>query len=130
RNRNVAVRLAEVTAIDAADRAVLTSNGPLGYDFLVIATGSVNNYFGIEPVERWAHGLKDLQQALRLREQVLGAFEQASVTADAAERRRILAFAVVGGGPTGVEYSGALAELIKHVLPKDFPNLDFSEVSV
>ena len=79
---------------------------------------------------RTAPGLKDLSEALALRSRLLGCFERASLTDDAAARRRLLTFAVVGAGPTGVEYSGAVAELIKHVLPKDYRRIDFAEVSV
>jgi NADH dehydrogenase len=75
-------------------------------------------------------GLKDLSEALALRSRLLGCFERASLTTDSAARRRLLTFAVVGAGPTGVEYSGAVAELIKHVLPKDYRRIDFAEVSV
>jgi NADH dehydrogenase len=130
RARNVDVRMAEVVGVDMDARQVTTSVGTLDYDALVLATGSVDNYYGLTPVERRACGLKSLEQGLALRSQVLRAFEQASVTGDENVRRRLLSFAVVGGGPTGVEYCGALGELIHRVLPKDFRHLDFTEVSI
>jgi NADH dehydrogenase len=129
RAHNADVRLAEVTSVDIAARRVHTSTGSLDYDMLVIAAGSVDNYYGISHLEERANGLKTLPQALRLRAAVLRAFE-AATTASGDERRRLLSFAIVGGGPTGVEYSGALAELVRHVLVKDYRRLDFDEVSI
>ena len=130
RVRNADVLMAEVIGLDLEGRRVLTSAGAEPYDLLVLATGSATNFFGIPHLEERSTGLKDLPEALALRARVLQAFERASVCPDRATRQRLLTFAVAGGGPTGVEYSGALAELIRHVLPKDFPRLDFSEVSV
>ena len=130
RARNVDVRMAEVTAVDLDARRVTTSAGELEYDSLVLATGSVDNYYGLAGLEESASGLKGLEQGLWLRSHVLRAFEQASKTDDSDERRRLLSIVVVGGGPTGVEYCGAVGELIYRVLPKDFRRLDFSEVSI
>jgi NADH dehydrogenase len=130
RARNVDVLRAEVTGVDLERRRVLTSAVSLDYDYLVIASGSVTDYFGNEDARKQSIGLKDLGEALALRSRVLGCFERASLTTDAAARRRMLTFAVVGAGPTGVEYSGAVAELINHVLPKDYRRIDFAEVSV
>ena len=128
--RNVDVLLAEVTGIDVAPKRVLTTGAAVPFDFLVLATGSATNFFGIPHLEEHATGLKDLPETLALRARVLRAFEQATRCSDPAERRRLLTFAVAGAGPTGVEFAGALAELFRHVLPKDFPHLDFSEASV
>jgi NADH dehydrogenase len=130
RARNVDVLRAEVTGVDLDHRRVTTSAVGLDYDYLVIASGSVTDYFGNEDARKQSIGLKDLGEALALRSRLLGCFEQASLTTDAATRRRLLTFAVVGAGPTGVEYSGAVAELINHVLPKDYRRVDFAEVSV
>jgi NADH:ubiquinone reductase (H+-translocating) len=130
RARNVDVLRAEVTGVDLDHRRVTTSAVGLDYDYLVIASGSVTDYFGNEDARKQSVGLKDLGEALALRSRLLGCFEQASLTTDAATRRRLLTFAVVGAGPTGVEYSGAVAELINHVLPKDYRRVDFAEVSV
>ncbi len=128
--RNVDVLLAEVTGIDLAGRHLVTTSGVLPFDLLVLANGSATNFFGIPHLEERATGLKDLPEALSLRARVLRAFEQAATCTNSAERRRLLTFAVAGAGPTGVEFAGALAELFTHVLPKDFPRLDFGEVSV
>lgn len=127
RARNIDVLMAEVQGVDLDGHRLLTSSGPVPYDTLVLATGSATNFFGISGLENHAIGLKDLPEALALRARVLRAFERASTCTDPAERERLLTFAVTGAGATGVEYSGALAELIRHVLPKDFPHLDVSE---
>jgi NADH dehydrogenase len=131
RARNVRVRMAEVVGVDFDGRSVETADGDrMAYDRLVLATGSVTSYFGMDDVERISLGLKDLPEALQLRNHVLSCFEGASRTADPAKRRRLLTFAIVGGGPTGVEYAGALSELVRLNLKKDFPELDLSEVRI
>ena len=130
RSRNVDVLRAEVTGVDLAQRLVNTSGESLHYDYLVIASGSITDYFGNEDARQRSTGLKDLGEAVSLRSRLLLSFERATLLTDADARRRLLTFAVVGAGPTGVEYSGALAELIKHVLPKDYRRIDFTEVSV
>jgi NADH:ubiquinone reductase (H+-translocating) len=130
RVRNVDVLRAEVTHVDVAHRQVITSAATLDYDYLVIASGSVTNYFGNDEARQQSIGLKDLGEALALRSRLLTCFERAPITTDEVARRRLLTFAVVGAGPTGVEYSGAVAELINHVLPKDYRRVDFAEVSV
>lgn len=118
---NARVLLAEVTQIDLAARRVLTrESGDLEYDYLVLAPGAVNSYFGHT---EWAHvapGLKDLDDAVEIRRRVLLAFEAAEREPDPAEQRRHLTFVVIGGGPTGVELAGAIAELATFVLARDF----------
>ncbi|HEX6539071.1 MAG TPA: NAD(P)/FAD-dependent oxidoreductase [Candidatus Dormibacteraeota bacterium] len=128
--RNVDVLMAEVTGVDLERHRLHTSAGDERFDTLVLATGSATNFFGITGLEERAIGLKDLPEALALRAHVLRAFEAASTCTDPTERRRLLTFAIAGAGPTGVEYSGALAELIRHVLPKDFPRLDVNQARV
>ncbi|MBI2765983.1 MAG: NAD(P)/FAD-dependent oxidoreductase [Chloroflexi bacterium] len=121
--RNVAFRQAEVVGIDFKSCTVATANGDaVPYDTLVIAAGSTTNYFGIEAAERQALGLKDLSEALELRNHILRCLETASTT-DAEGSRPWLTFVVVGGGPTGVEYAGALSELMRLVLPHEYPEL-------
>jgi NADH dehydrogenase len=104
--------------------------GRLPYDYLVIATGSATNFFGMISVERAAHGLKDLPEAVALRTHVIRAFEGATRVTDQAALGAWLTFVVVGGGPTGVEYAGALSELIHRVLVRDYPELDLRAVRV
>jgi NADH dehydrogenase len=102
----------------------------LEYDYVVIATGSVTNYYGNDTIARHALGLKDLGEALQLRNHVLECLEHAAAVTDTDERRRLLTFCIVGGGPTGVEYAGALAELVRLVLPHEYPEIPPSDVSI
>jgi NADH dehydrogenase len=128
RSRNVAFRLGEVTGVDPVRRVVTTADGPEEpYDYLVIATGARASFFGQPAIEHASQGLNDLPSALRLRNHVLSRFE-AAASASAAERRRLLTFVIVGGGPTGVEYAGALAELVKLISGWDYPTIHRSEV--
>jgi len=123
--RNITVLLGEVDAIDPARHEVHLSEGTrLAYDTLVVATGATHSYFGHPEWERFAPGLKTLEDARRIRARVLLAFEQAEMTANAAERERLMTFAVIGGGPTGVEMAGAVAGLARQALARDFRNID------
>jgi NADH dehydrogenase len=128
--RNCEFRLGDVTGIELDDRVVRTDRGPLAYDFLVVAAGSVSNYFGNRSLEDRSMGLKALPEALALRNHVLERFEQARWTDREGERAALMTFAVIGGGPTGVEFAGALSELIRLVLGRDFPDLDLSRARV
>lgn len=121
RQANARVLLAEVTGIDWENRRVLTREcPPLDYDFLVLAPGAKNSYFGHDDWARVAPGLKDLDDAIEIRRRVLLAFEAAEREEDPAARKRHLTFVVIGGGPTGVELAGAIAELATFVLARDF----------
>jgi len=121
---NVRFRQATVTGVDLDARSVRTHAGDeIGYDTLVLATGGTNNYFGNEPLAEHSIGMKTLPEAMRLRNHVLSCLEEAEQTRDADERRTWLTFVVVGGGPTGVEYAGALRELLDLVLGRDYPSL-------
>ncbi len=127
---NVEFRQATVTGVDLEGRVLRTDRGKVSYDYLVLATGSQSDYFGNASLAEHAFGLKMLEEGLALRNRVLGRVEASQWTADAARRRAMLTFAVVGAGPTGVEMAGALSELVRHVLKKDYPNLDLGEVRV
>lgn len=116
-------RLAEVCGIDLENRRLSIPGDFIDYDYLVLAAGSVTNFFGLESVERNAYDLKKLDHAVDLRNQILGSFERAAREPDPARRRALLTFVIVGGGPTGVEFAGALAELDRFVLTKDYPEL-------
>jgi NADH dehydrogenase len=121
---NVRFRQARVTGVDFDARRVEVAGGePIAYDTMVLATGSANAYFGNPALAERTIGMKALDEALRLRNHVLSCLERAAQTTDPAERARWLTFVIVGGGPTGVEYSGALAELLALVLGRDFPEL-------
>ena len=122
---NARVIMAEVTAIDTAAKEVRTDRTPpLRYDFLVIATGATHSYFGHDQWARFAPGLKRIEDATEIRRRLLRAFEAAEVSEDADERRRLMNFIIVGGGPTGVELAGATAEVARYVLSRDFRRID------
>jgi NADH dehydrogenase len=122
--------LARITGADFEQRQLLTDHGPLSYDYLVLASGSQSDYFGNASLARHAFGLKDLDEGLAIRNRILMRFEEARWADDRERRRTLLTFAVVGGGPTGVEMAGALAELTRLVLSKDYRDLDFGLVRV
>jgi NADH dehydrogenase len=126
---NTDVRMDEVRGIDL-ERRLVRCGDDLAYDFLVVAAGAVTNHFGNDDIAAHTRGLKSLSDALALRAAVLERFEAAVECADERERQRLLTFVIAGGGPTGVEYAGALSELFNHLLPKDFPRLDFNPVRV
>jgi NADH dehydrogenase len=130
KHRNAAFELVEVKGVDFERRQVLTDGAPIGYDYLILAAGSANNYFGNDQLAERTYGLKDLDDAERLRNRVLSAFERAVRETDPARRAALLTFVIVGGGPTGVELAGAFAELIRHVLRKDYPMLDVAQARV
>ncbi|OIN60187.1 NAD(P)/FAD-dependent oxidoreductase [Arsenicibacter rosenii] len=123
-------RLVKVTGVDTALKQVKTLIGDLPYDYLVIASGSKTNYFGNKQIQQNAFPMKQMTDALNLRSQLLQSFEQASMTKDPGMRQALLNFVIVGGGPTGVELAGSLAEMRKHVLPSDYPGLDFSLMNI
>ncbi|MGI8587782.1 MAG: NAD(P)/FAD-dependent oxidoreductase [Chloroflexia bacterium] len=127
---NVAFRMCSPTGVDFERREVLTDGAPAAYDYLILALGSTNNYFGNDALAEHTYGLKDINDAERLRNRILSAFEQALTTPDPAAQRALLTFVIVGGGPTGVELAGALSELIHQVLRKDYPMLDMRQARV
>jgi NADH dehydrogenase len=128
--RNVTVLLRNVTGFDLDLREVRLDDAVLRYDYLVLALGGVTSYFGRPEWEQFAHGLKSLDDALKIRHQILLAFERAENSLDAAERERLMTIAVVGGGPTGVELAGSFAELARHVLKRDFRRIDPQQARV
>jgi len=130
KQRNVEFYFGEVLDFDLPNKKVITSNGEIGYDYLVMATGATTNYFGMETVEKNAFGMKTLEEAVTIRNHVLEMFEKATYEKDPIKRRQMLTFVCVGGGPTGVEEAGALSELIYKVLAKEFHRIDFAEVKI
>jgi len=124
RQRNTSVVLGEVTGADTAARTVSLEHQTIGFDYLIVATGSTHSYFGHEDWAPSAPGLKNIDDATRIRRRILGAFERAEVAADDAERARLMRFVIVGGGPTGVELAGTIAELARHTLAADFRRVD------
>lgn len=128
--RNSRFMLADVERLDLDGRVLVTSAGPVAYDVLILAQGSVSHYFNLPGAADHTFPLKTLEEGVALRNHVLSRFERASHMTDQAARRRALAFAIIGGGPTGVEFAGALAELVWGPLVRDFPALDPADVSV
>jgi NADH dehydrogenase len=124
KQKNVQVLLAEARAIDAPTRRVVLDRGEITYDYLIVATGAAHSYFGHPEWAPRAPGLKTLDDALEIRRQVLLAFEAAEREPDEARRKRLLTFVIVGGGPTGVELAGALAEIARQSLPQDFRSIN------
>jgi len=128
---NIEVLLAEVSGIDVERRQVtLSDGGTIGYDYLIVATGARHSYFGHDEWERLAPGLKSLEDALTIRRRVLVAFEQAERETDPVRRHTYLTFVIVGGGPTGVEMAGAVAEIRRYALQADFRHIDPREATV
>lgn len=127
---NAAFRMAEVTGVDFDEQCVLTSTENIPYDYLILAVGGETAHFGIESVAKNSYGLKDLQDATRLRNHILCMFEQAVQEPDPARRAEMLTFVVVGGGPTGVECAGAISELVRMVLAKEYHGLNVADVRV
>ncbi|QNH63704.1 NAD(P)/FAD-dependent oxidoreductase [Hymenobacter sediminicola] len=123
-------RFTRVNSINPAAKTVSTVIGDVRYDYLVIATGTKSNYFGNEQIKQNAFGLKHLSDAVNLRSQLLQSFEQANLTQNTEARQSLLNIVIAGAGPTGVELAGSLAEMRQHVLPRDYPGMDFREMNI
>jgi len=128
--KNADFRLLEVTGLDLGRRELATGAGPVRYDYLLLAVGGETNFFGLDSVRRHGFALKDIPDALGIRNHVLRNFELAVLESDPDRRRALLTFVVVGGGPTGVEMAGALSELMRLVLARDYPRLNIKDVRI
>lgn len=128
--QNFRFRMAEVTEIDHAQRLVRTSVGDYDYDYLIVASGATSNFFGNKQVEKYSLPMKSIHEALNIRSYVLQNLEEAVLRKNYHDRERFLNFVVVGGGPTGVELSGAIAEIQLHMLKKDYPELSQNDMKV
>lgn len=128
--KNLSFQLAHVDRVDLEGRRLETGAGPIRYDFLILAVGAETTFFDLSQVARASLKLKELQDGVQIRSRVLRCFERARYQSEEAERRRLLTFLVVGGGPTGVEMAGALSELIHLVLVKDYPGLAADDVRI
>src|SRR5882762_2707630 len=127
---NIEVILAEVQSIDVNARKVKMVDGELDYDYLILATGARHSYFGHPEWEKLAPGLKSLEDAVEIRRRILMAFEYAEKISDEAARKAAMTFVIIGGGPTGVEMAGAIAEIARYTLAKDFRHIDPSQARV
>ncbi len=127
---NIEVILAEVQAVDVAGRTVQTADRETPYDYLIVATGARHSYFGHDEWEKFAPGLKSLEDAIEIRRRILMAFEFAEETTDPEARAAAMNFVIIGGGPTGVEMAGAIAEIARETLAKDFRHIDPSNARV
>lgn len=128
--KNVRFQMTEVQGVDAESGTLVTSSGALNYDILVLALGSTSNYFNFEPIKAELMALKSITDALDMRSYLMQNLEKAISTNSQEERTELMNIAVIGGGPAGAELAGALAEMRRHVLPKDFPQIDFSKMII
>lgn len=129
-SKNIRIRITELKQIVPAENKIITATGEEGYDVLVLATGADTNFFGNPQLEAHSFPMKSTVEALQLRYKLIQNFEDALTVKNEADLQRLMNIVVVGGGPTGVEISGALAEMKKYVLPKDYPELDFSKMNI
>src|ERR1700676_4530179 len=120
---NIHFRMGELIKVDPASHTIQLNNGNLSYDYLVFATGAVSNYFGMENIRKNGIPMKNVNDALNMRNTLLQRLELATITTDPAERKKLITIVVAGGGPTGVEVSGMLSDLRVHSFPKDYPEL-------
>ena len=128
--KNVRIRITEVVEINFENQFVNTPIGDFDYDHLVISIGCTTNYFGNENLKNFAYPMKTIPEAIQLRNRILQTFENALNTTDSEKLQTLLNFVIVGGGPTGVELAGALAEMKQNILPKDYPDKDFSKLKI
>lgn len=128
--KNVRIRIADVTRIHFDNKRVSTTIGDFDYDHLVIAIGCTTNYFGNENLKNFAYPMKSIPEAIQLRNRILQTFEDALNTNDPEKLQALLNFVIVGGGPTGVELAGALSEMKRYILPRDYPDKDFSKLTI
>jgi NADH:quinone reductase (non-electrogenic) len=130
KSKNVRIRMAEVKEIIPSEHKVITNNEEIDYDILVLATGTETNFFGNQQLSENTFPMKSTVEALQLRHKLIRNFEQALLVKNPDDLQRLMNIVLVGGGPTGVELSGALAEMKHYVLPKDYPELDFSKMNI
>ena len=130
KQKNLTFQMGEVTEVNIKEKYIKMDGSAIAYDYLVLAVGGETNFFGNQSVEQNAFQLKNIESAMDIRNHLLKTFEEANREADVDKRKALLTYVVVGGGPTGVETSGALAELIIHIMKRDYPNMDLEEVRV
>lgn len=130
RRRNISYHMGHVKGIDPVARTVTTSYETIPYDRLIVAAGSANNYFGMENLRHDTFGIKTVSEAAYTRDEILDRLERGALCRDKTRRRQLLSFLVVGGGPSGVEIAGAIGEMKKYILPKEYPELDPDDMTI
>jgi len=130
KSRNIMFNMGEVREIDVEHKRVMTKDNAVDYDILVIAAGTTNNFFNMPQLEKSVYTLKSTSQALRCRNDILDVLEKAALEKDAEVQRRMLNFVVIGGGPTGVEIAGAIGEMKRYVLPREYPTIPQENMSI
>jgi NADH dehydrogenase len=128
--KNIHIRKTTVLKIEPEDNRVVTTIGIVNYDYLIIATGATTNFFGNKELEKLSHPMKSVSEALGLRNTILQTFENILISEDPQEQEGMMNFVIVGGGPTGVETAGAIAEMKHYILPKDYPEIDFNRMNI
>jgi NADH dehydrogenase len=128
--KNVSFRLTEVLQIKPEENTIYTTKGLITYDYLVLATGTATNFFGLKSVQKNSLGLKDIRDSLNIRHMMLQNLEQATITCNEQEKKALTNFVIVGGGPAGIEMAGALAEFCKYIIPKDYPEFSSSIMKI
>lgn len=123
-------RMAEVQRIVSGDNMIVTNRGAIEYDYLVIATGARTNYFGMDNIKKYALPMKSVDEALKIRNEILHNFEEALYTHDPQERQKLTNIVITGGGPTGVELAGSIAEFRRYIMPQDYPDLDIGQSKI
>jgi NADH dehydrogenase len=130
KSKNVRIRITELLSVDPSRNQIQTSLGTITYDYLILAMGADTNYFGNDQIKQYAFPMKSTVEAMALRNRIVENLEAAACTQDEALRQRHLNIVVVGGGPTGVELSGAISEMKRFILQKDYPELDISKMHI
>jgi len=130
KSKNVRIRLAKVTGVVPEENKITTEAGDIEYDQLIIATGADTNFFGNQKLMEYAFPMKSTVEALQLRHRLIENFENVVISKDPAEIQKLMTVVIVGGGPTGVELGGAIAEMKKYTLPNDYPEIDFSKMKI
>ena len=130
RHKNARFLLGSAEGIDAEAKVLMVEGKPVPYDYLVVGSGTRTNDFGLPGVAKYGYAMKTLDDAMRIRDRIISAGEEASRTADPQRRKALMTIVIVGGGPTGVELAGALGEVRRHVIPRDYPGVDLSEVRI
>ncbi len=128
--KNVNFRLTEVLQIKPEENTIYTTKGVITYDYLVLATGTATNFFGLKSVQKNGLGLKDIRDSLNIRHMMLQNLEQATITCNEQEKKALTNFVIVGGGPAGIEMAGALAEFCRYIIPKDYPEFSASIMKI